>query len=261
VKVRPSEELVSRLGLSGELPHLDEALTHPSFSNEQPKGACTDNQRLELLGDSVLGLCVTEQLMKLFPIANEGELSRMRSTLVNADALASFARHADIGLALRMGRGAQSAGEHNRTNVLADAVEAIIGALYLDRGLEDARAFVHAMIAEPLARLTQAPDRTLDPKSDLQERVQAEGGSSPRYRVVHVEGPDHARAFTVVVEIGQTTVGEGHGRSKKVAEQEAARAAIQRLWGGSARGIASMTSGSTESVVLPSNEAPSGTGT
>ncbi|UQA62131.1 ribonuclease III [Polyangium aurulentum] len=224
--MQPREELVSRLGLSGDLPHLEEALTHPSFSNEQRKGECADNQRLEFLGDAVLGLCVTETLMARFPGADEGELSRMRATLVNADALSAWARSVGLGPALRLGRGAQAAGERDRTNVLADAVEALMGAVYLDRGLEAARGLVASVVGEPLAALAPGPSLARDPKSELQERVQATGGPSPRYRVVRVEGPPHRRAFAVVVEVGDRIAGEGTGRSKKLAEQEAARAAI-----------------------------------
>ncbi len=255
----PREELVQRLGMAGELPHLQEALTHPSFSNEQRKGTCADNQRLEFLGDAVLGLCVTEVLMERFPDANEGELSRMRATLVNADALSAWARFVDLGAALRMGRGALAAGERDRMNVLADAVEALMGAVYLDRGLEAARLLVHAVIAEPLARLTEGPSRTRDPKSELQERVQATGGPSPRYRVVRVDGPAHHRDFSMVVEIGDQIVGEGQGRSKKLAEQEAARVALLRLWSGDADRAKTVSSGSTESEVSPESGTLPGT--
>ncbi|MRG92905.1 ribonuclease III [Polyangium spumosum] len=251
----PREALLSRLGLSGELPHLEEALTHPSFSNEQRKGACADNQRLEFLGDAVLGLCVAEILMQRFPDADEGELTRMRAMLVNPNPLAAWARSVELGAALRLGRGAQSAGERDRTNVLADAVEAIMGAIYLDRGFQDARLFVQVVLAEPLARLAERPARTLDPKSELQERVQATGGPSPRYRVVGIEGPPNQRTFTVVVEIHEQVMGEGQGPSKKFAEQQAARAAILRLWSGDAEATGEVSSGSNESPVRPSNGA------
>jgi len=248
------EELVLRLGLSGELPHLDEALTHPSFSNEQRRGRCADNQRLEFLGDAVLGLCVTEILMDRFPTADEGDLSRMRSTLVNADALSSWARAVGLGTALRLGRGAQAAGERDRTNVLADAVEALTGAIYLDRGLDVARWLVREVIAGPLVVLAQGRKLGRDAKSELQERVQATGAPSPRYRVVNVEGPAHDRDFSVVVEIDERVVGEGRGRSKKLAEQEAARAAILSLWSADGTPLQEICSGSTEEAPHPSND-------
>src|SRR5262249_19069395 len=118
-----SDDLARSLGLEGGLAHLDEALTHPSFANEQRRAPRIDNQRLEFLGDSVLGLCVSELLMDRFPASNEGELSRMRSLLVNSDALATWARSVGLGGFLKLGKGADAAGEREQTNVLADAVE------------------------------------------------------------------------------------------------------------------------------------------
>lgn len=224
--MQPQQEaLAARLGLSGELTHLEEALTHRSFANEQRKENYRDNQRLEFLGDAVLGLCVTDALMARHPRANEGELSRMRAILVNAEALSSWARSVDLGSALRMGRGALSTGEHERQNVLADAAEALMGAVYLDRGLEEARRLVHCIIDGPMSRLADSMVEH-DPKSTLQERIQAAGGPSPRYRTVRVEGPPHDREFFVVVETGTDVLAEGRGRSKKLAEVEAARAAL-----------------------------------
>lgn len=213
-------------GDEGGLPHLEEALTHPSFANEQKPGRRADNQRLEFLGDAVLGLLASELLMQRFPAAKEGELSLMRSLLVNTDALAAWARRIGLGAALRLGRGADAAGERERDNVLADAVEALVGAVFLDRGIEVARRLSAAIVGDPLARLGASSAVGRDPKSELQEQVQAEGGPSPRYRVVGVEGPDHRRAFVVVVEVDGEILGEGRGRSKKLAEQAAARAAI-----------------------------------
>jgi len=217
-------ELAGRLRVDGDLPHLEEALTHSSFANEQ-RARRADNQRLEFLGDAVLGLLVGELLMNRLPSAKEGELSLLRSLLVNTEALAAWARAVDLGPALRLGRGADAAGDRQQDSVLADAVEALVGAVYLDRGLEATRALAAAIVEEPLGRLVAGAGR--DPKSELQEQVQAEGGSSPRYRVVATEGPDHRRAFVVAVEVDGATLGEGRGRSKKLAEQAAARAAIE----------------------------------
>jgi ribonuclease III len=208
------------------LTHLDEALTHPSFANEQRPGQRLDNQRLEFLGDAVLGLCASELLMRRFPSAKEGDLSLMRSLLVNTEALAAWARVVELGHALRLGRGADTAGERARDTVLADAVEALVGAIYLDRGFDAARGLSAVIVAEPLARLKSPRAASRDPKSELQEQVQAEGGPSPRYRVTSTEGPDHLREFVVVVEVSGAVLGEGRGRSKKLAEQTAARAAI-----------------------------------
>ena len=219
-------ELALRLGFEGEFAHLEEALTHPSYANEH-KGTARDNQRLEFLGDAVLGLCVSELLMDRFPEAREGELSLMRASLVNTDALASWAREAGLGDALRLGRGADAAGERSQKNVLADAVEAIVGAVYLDLGLESARRVSQVIVGEPLERLSNGPRLGRDPKSELQERVQARGGGSPKYRVMETIGPDHNREFVVAVDVDGELLGEGRGRSKKQAEQEAARAAME----------------------------------
>jgi ribonuclease III len=218
--------LIELLHLDGELPHLEEALSHPSFANEQ-RGGCSDNQRLEFLGDAVLGLCVGELLMERFPAAKEGELSLLRSLLVSGGPLATWARLVDLGPALRLGRGADTAGERERDNVLADATEALVGAVYLDRGLAAARELAATIVAEPLARLGVGGVVVRDAKSELQERVQAEGGASPRYHVVGAEGPDHRREFVVEVEAFGHVLAQGRGRSKKLAEQAAARAAIE----------------------------------
>ena len=208
------------------LAHLGEALTHPSFANEQRVGRRVDNQRLEFLGDAVLGFLVSELLMARMPAAKEGDLSLLRSQLVNTEALAAWARSIDLGASLRLGRGADAAGERERDTVLADAVEALVGAVHLDVGVDAARELVHAIVLEPLTQLEAGQRGGRDPKSELQELVQAQGGSSPRYRLVGAEGPDHRRAFLVAVEIDGEVAGEGRGRSKKLAEQAAARAAI-----------------------------------
>ena len=225
-----SADLAARLGLDPELAHLEEALTHPSYANEQRKGPRVDNQRLEFLGDAVLGLAVSELLMARYPSGDEGVLSLVRSSLVNADALAAFARRHGLGEALLLGRGADAMGERAQTNVLADAVEAIVGAVYLDRGFDAARALSGAIVAERLARYAAGETPSArDAKSELQEKVQAQGRPAPRYRVLSVEGPDHQREFLVSVDVGDESIGEGRGRSKKLAEQAAARAGIDTL--------------------------------
>jgi ribonuclease-3 len=250
------EELAAKLGFSGELPHLDEALTHPSGANEQRASArMADNQRLEFLGDAVLGLCVSELLMNRFPLADEGELSVKRASLVNTDALAAWARTVELGAALRMGRGADTAGERDRSNVLADAVEALVGAIYIDLGLESAREITRVIVAEPLEVIGRLPLVGRDPKSELQERVQADGRPSPVYRVMAAEGPAHERLFTVAVEAFGEVVGMGQGRSKKLAEREAARAALRTL-----EGAPSEPAGETPQAPSadPESQAPSG---
>ena len=226
----PPPDLAARLGLEGDLAHLEEALTHPSFAHERRRGPRLDNQRLEFLGDAVLGLAVSELLMARYPAGDEGVLSLVRSSLVNADALAAFARDRGVGEALLLGRGADATGERDQTNVLADAVEAIVGAVYVDRGFDAARALSQTIVTERLDRIAggDAPSAR-DAKSELQEQVQAEGRPAPRYRVISVDGPDHQRDFLVSVEVGDDAIGEGRGRSKKLAEQAAARAAIESL--------------------------------
>jgi len=226
--------LAERLEMVGEegLPeHLLQALTHPSFANEQPDAG--DNQRLEFLGDAVLGLCVSELLMAAFRDVDEGSLTVMRASLVNARALAEAARRWDFAEALRLGRGADAAGERHRENVLADAVEAVLGAVYLDRGLGAARALAKHIVGQPLAELVHNGGIERDPKSRLQELVQARGLETPRYEVADVSGPPHMRSFTVRVSVPRRDDGEvlaeGKGRSKKLAEKAAARAALAAL--------------------------------
>jgi ribonuclease-3 len=206
----------------GPLTRLDEALTHTSFANET---SAVDNQRLEFLGDAVLGLCVSEILVIENPGADEGLLTRMRSALVNAEALARWARSVSLGSSLALGRGARAGSEREQTNVLADAVEALVAAVYLDRGLDGARALVKAVVKEPLMEAARLGVR--DPKSALQERVQARGLPAPSYRVVSTSGPPHAQDFVVEVLVGDHVLARGEGRSKRAAERAAAHAALE----------------------------------
>jgi ribonuclease-3 len=205
-------------------PRLDEALTHPSFANES---GTRDNQRLEFLGDAVLGLCISEELALAHPEADEGELTRMRSALVNADALAAWARDVGLGQCLAMGRGARSSAEREQTNVLADAVEAVVAAVYEGGGLAAARALVAEIARGPFASLETLSAR--DPKSELQERIQASGRAAPRYRVVASVGPAHDPTFEVEVFVDDTVLARGSGKSKRVAERDAAARALVAL--------------------------------
>jgi len=215
------------LGGTEDLPHLEEALTHPSWANEHRQTSTrSDYQRLEFLGDAVLSLAVSEALMLRFPDAREGDLSFRRAAIVSTEGLARFARELDMGLALSLGRGADAAGEREQTSVLADVTEAIFGAVYLDRGFEAARR-----LATVLCDRTDHQPMALvrDAKSALQERVQAKGGSSPRYALVEAIGPDHQREFVVEVEAFGEILARGTGRSKKAAEQSAAQTALTLL--------------------------------
>ncbi|MEM1029264.1 MAG: ribonuclease III [Myxococcota bacterium] len=223
----PDLALCGRLGLDPPPARLSEALTHPSWANENPGEP--DNQRLEFLGDSVLGLCVSEMLMAAFSDVDEGGLTVMRAALVNATALSSAAARLDIAPALRLGRGAEAAGERHRPNVLADATEAIIGAVYLEGGMPAARPLSRRVVGEDFDRLVARGGIERDAKSRLQERLQADGLAPPGYVVVDEHGPPHARTFSVEATLPGGTRHRGEGRSKKAAEQAAARVALQHL--------------------------------
>jgi len=207
------------------------ALTHPSYANETRQRG--DNQRLEFLGDAVLGFCASELLYTRFPDADEGTLTRTRAQLVNAEALAAFAREHLLHEEVLLGRGAVAAGLQNSTNVIADAVEALIAAAYLDAGLPAARSVCERIVEFGLARQREAGAR--DAKSELQEKVQALGCAPPTYRVVESGGPAHARWFEIEVVVGQLALARGRGRSKRLAAQ---RAAGQALSSGSYLGVA-----------------------
>ncbi len=218
------EQLRSRLETvvgGGAFDRFEEALTHASFANEV---GVANNQRLEFLGDAVLGLCVSEMLGAAHPDADEGLLTRMRSALVNAEALAGWARRVDLGGCIALGRGAKLGSEREQTNVLADAAEALVAAVYEARGLAGARALVHDIVGELLEKAPSLGVR--DPKSALQERLQARGMPPPTYRVVEVRGAPHAQVFVVDVVVGEDAVGRGEGRSKRLAERAAATAAL-----------------------------------
>jgi ribonuclease-3 len=209
---------------AGPIPRFEEALTHPSFANE---AGVPDNQRLEFLGDAVLGLCVSEMLSSTHASADEGKLTRMRSALVNAEALAAWARRVELGACVALGRGAKLGTEREQTNVLADAVEALVAAVYEARGLSGARSLVGDVVGSLLENADVLS--MLDPKSKLQERVQADGNSPPTYRVVDVRGAPHAQVFVVEVLVGERALGRGEGRSKRFAERAAAIAALATL--------------------------------
>lgn len=217
------ERIAALVGLDADAPRLEEALTHPSYSNERRE--LSDNQRLEFLGDAVLGFCVGELLFVREPTANEGVLTRLRAQLVSAEALSVWAREHELSKALRLGRGAEAAGLADTTNVLADAVEALVAAVFLERGLDAARLLCGA-IAEPALK-SIGPD--LDPKSELQERLQAQTGAAPSYELVETGGPAHDRWFRVEVRHQGNLLGEGRGKSKRGAERAAAAQALSQL--------------------------------
>jgi ribonuclease III len=215
-------DLAARLGLVADAPHFVQALTHPSYANERRDAA--DNQRLEFLGDAVLGFCVSDLIYRRFPDADEGTLTRLRAQLVNAESLAQWARAHGIADALRLGRGAGSSGLRDSTNVLADAVEALIAACFLDAGLDSARSVCAHILEVRLEAFAKVGAR--DPKSELQERLQAHGDPPPVYELLESGGPAHERWFRVQVRVGSEFVGEGVGRSKRAAERAAAEIAL-----------------------------------
>jgi ribonuclease-3 len=218
------DELRRLTGLEEGSPGLEQALTHPSHANER-QGAF-DNQRLEFLGDAVLGLCASDLIYRSFPDADEGVLTRLRAQLVNAEALASWGRSVGLSSLIKLGKGAATAGLRDSTNVVADAVEALIAAAYLEGGLESARRLCGVIVEHGLEAARKAETR--DAKSALQERLQALGLPAPTYELIDTRGPAHERWFTVRV-TGASVTGEGEGRSKRAAEQSAAAAALQAL--------------------------------
>ncbi len=206
------------------------ALTHPSYAHEHPQegGENHHNQRLEFLGDAVLDFLIAAWLYDRFPDLPEGDLTRLRATLVCTESLAALARHLHLGEALRLGRGEEEYGGRDRDANLCDAMEALSGALYLDAGIEQLWTLLHPWFERSLERILT--DRSyIDAKSRLQEWAQAELRQTPTYRIVREEGPDHAKIFTAQALLDGHVVGEGSGRSKRVAEQAAAADAIAHL--------------------------------
>jgi ribonuclease-3 len=208
---------------------LAEALTHPSLGHETQRHHF-DNQRLEFLGDAVLQLIITEHLFTLFPREAEGRLTKLRSRLVSREALREHAVKLDLGQFLMMGRGEEACGGRTRMSTLADAFEALLGAIYLDTDLETARRFVLALAAPDLAQLEIEPV-DINPKGHLQEALQAISPQSPVYELLSESGREHEKTFIVRVIWEGKALGEGTGRSKKQAETAAAMEAMQKkLW-------------------------------
>ncbi|HIC88954.1 MAG TPA: ribonuclease III [Anaerolineae bacterium] len=207
---------------------LQRALTHRSFFNESPDIALSDNERLEFLGDAVLDFLTAEYLYNRFPEMREGPLTNMRAALVRREALARFAQELDLGSFLLLGHGEAETGGRQRQAILAAAFEALVGALYLDQGLQAVESLIKPLM-EPHLDEVRRKALAKDAKSRLQEWSQAELGRTPRYHTINEEGPDHAKEFTVEVRIGDVAYGQGHGRSKQAAAQAAAEAALRRL--------------------------------
>ena len=221
--------LAERLGHTfSDLSLLQQALAHRSWCGEQEGGA-PSNERLEFLGDAVLGLVVAGYTYERYPDFAEGKLAKVRSAVVNARVLAEVAGSLGVGDVLLLGRGEEGSGGRGKASILADAFEAVLGAVYLDAGWDAARRLVLRELGPAIARAGEEPD-DFDHKSRLQEKAVRDGDGTPRY-VVEGSGPDHDRAYVAQVFLGGTCLGVGEGRSKKDAEQEAARAAWEELTG------------------------------
>lgn len=203
------------------------ALTHRSFLNEN-RHALEDNERLEFLGDSILNFLVADWLYKHFPEKKEGFLTKIRSALVHTQQLASFARSIELGPALHLGKGEAQAGGSDRDAILCDAFEAVIAGIYLESNLETVRNFVIPMM-EKQSAIVVSEHSEEDPKSSLQELIQAEGIATPVYQLVSESGPDHAKVFIVSVIINEAEYARGEGHSKQAAEKEAAEQALRKL--------------------------------
>jgi ribonuclease-3 len=223
--------LLATLGVQIEPTLLELALTHRSFAYEN--GGIPTNERLEFLGDSILGQAVAVMLYRSNPLVNEGVLSKRRASLVSSAALADIARGISLGDHLRLGRGELLSGGRDNSSILADTVEALIGAVYLDSGADAATAFVLRLIA-PLLADPNRFDGSMDFKTSLQELAARRGRSAPVYTVSET-GPDHAKVFIAAVAIGPDLVGHGEGSSKKFAEMAAARSAVEQLTAAASR--------------------------
>jgi ribonuclease-3 len=224
--------LEGRLGYCLEPALLVRALTHRSFAYEN--GGLPTNERLEFLGDSVLGLVVTDTLYRAHPDLPEGQLAKLRAAVVNSRALAEVARNLDLGSFIRLGRGEEGTGGRDKASILADTLEAVIGAVYLDQGLSAASELVHRLF-DPLIEKSSNLGAGLDWKTSLQELTATESLGVPEY-VVTESGPDHEKTFTAAARVGGIGYGTGTGRSKKEAEQQAAEAAWRAIRDGSPAG-------------------------
>lgn len=207
---------------------LRQAIIHRSYLHETDDPTILSNERLEFLGDACLGLIVAEYLYQQHPEMSEGELTTLRAAVVRASTLSQFAQRLHLGEFLWLSHGEEMTGGRQRGINLARAFEAVIGAIYLDQGMETARQFVLRFVAPILATAHQAQAHK-DHKSQLQELVQGRGDPTPHYQVIRTEGPDHARQFFVEVLIGDQVAGRGSGRSKREAEQNAAQDALSQL--------------------------------
>ena len=228
-RMKNLKDLAKALGHAfGDVTLLDLALTHGSYANENPDMAGKDNERLEFLGDAVLQLGISDLLMEHFPAYDEGQLSKARAFMVGEQSLAGMARRYGIGDFILLGKGEEKAAGRNKDSILGDAFESIIGAIYLDGGHEAAVSFIQRVFGTAVDEWEKKPG-TRDFKSLLQEVSQDRFKEIPRYRTAGVSGPDHDRTFEVEASIGDILTAAGTGKSKKEAEQDAARAVLEKL--------------------------------
>jgi ribonuclease-3 len=222
------EELIQRLNLNiSDVRLLARALTHRSFLNEHTE-AIEDNERLEFLGDAVLDFIVGAWLYNKYPEMPEGDLTRMRSALVHTEQLAEFAKEIDLGKAMRLGRGESQAGGRERAGLLCDTFEALVGALYLDSGIDGVFRFIEPFLIRSSEDIL-INHKDEDPKSKLQEWSQAHGYLTPQYVTCNSSGPDHSKVFEVEVVIDNKVVAKGAGHSKQAATKSAAQNALIRM--------------------------------
>jgi ribonuclease-3 len=243
---------LSTLGVSlgGEL--LERALTHRSFAYEN--GGLPTNERLEFLGDAVLGVVVTDTLFRGYPNLPEGQLAKLRAAVVNMTALADVARGLNLGAYIRLGRGEEGTGGRDKPSILADTLEAVIGAVYIDCGLPQASGLVHRLF-DPVIERSARLGAGLDWKTSLQELTAAELLGVPEY-TVEESGPDHQKSFRAVVKVGGKVLGSGGGRSKKAAEQQAAEAAWMAINTSTAEAEAADKAGQTDKDCDSGTDAP-----
>lgn len=226
---RSALDALRRLGIELDgSPLWEIALTHRSYANEEGRLGHENYERLEFLGDAVVELVVSEHLYHRFPEAAEGELAKMRASVVRADSLAKAAKSLGLGSLMKLGKGEEQAGGRARPSLLADLFEAVVGAAYLSKGLDAAKKLVLSALDEPL-RLLKTPKATADPKTALQEHLQARSKRAPTYRLVRDSGPDHRKVFVSEVVHQGRVLGKGIGNSKKASEQAAAREALRFL--------------------------------
>ena len=221
--------LETKLGYVFHRPELlENALYHSSYANEHRGTGISSNERLEFLGDAVLGFVTAEYLYAKHPDMPEGDLTRIRAALVCEESLHEVAQYLGLGKYLRLGRGEELGGGRRRPSILADAVEAVLAAVYLDGGIDEARALIHRILLEKEQEQV-VESRRRDCKTELQELVQRKPNQVLHYELVSESGPDHAKVFAVAVTLNGQVVGLGSGHSKKEAEQSAARAALEQM--------------------------------